>query len=134
VNVRKRNGAIAFWATVLGLLFLAPLVVNPRLLGDTALGVGLLASLANVIGYHLWARWWESETGQHVQFVNIAITALYGYPLYRITTGVHRPPVEFTSEYWRTVIYGAIAFGMAWRFWILFRKQVWDERKRKERK
>jgi drug/metabolite transporter (DMT)-like permease len=136
LSLTRRRRYIAIAAGVLAIVILsaAPFFVDPQFLGTIALWVGTVASAGNIIGYFLWARWWESEYGWNIMYFNVSLGAVFSYALVRAVTG-HSPPPEPGVDTARYVVFGVVAFGMAWRLWILIRKQLIDPyRERGERK
>lgn len=93
-------------------------------LGNVALYVGTLAAVAFVVAYHLSARWWSSEEGQHL----MSFTALLGVILAWLSCralDADQPVLALGVDIARSAIYWAVALFLVWRVWMLGRKQIW---------
>lgn len=89
--------------------------------GTVLVVVSAVLAWAVCVLYHLSARWWESEAGQHV----MTFTAVLAVVLTLWAVGALTPATKGT--WWqvlRLVAFTGVPISLGWRLWMVFRLQI----------
>lgn len=95
-----------------------------HLIGDGAVWVALIASVAFCGLYAAVAPWRKSGEGWHLMTFTAVIGVAFAWIAYRQTFGPARPVQSPSTEIVRAVILGALAGLLVWRLALLVRAQI----------
>lgn len=103
-----------------------------QLIGTIGLVACAVASSGFVVLYHLSARWWRTEEGWHLMTFTGALAVVFDWVTFR-TLAVDPRPVGPAVGIVRAAIFIIIAVLLAWRVWLLYRRQIRPGLRRTER-
>ena len=101
--------------------------MNPllHLVGDVAVWVALVASVAFCVTYATVAPWRSSAEGWHLMTFTGVVGLAFGWIAYRQSTGApHVPPLNPATESARAAILSALAVLLMWRLALLIHTQI----------
>jgi hypothetical protein len=99
-------------------------------IGTALVVASALLAWAFCVGYHLSARWWESEAGRHL----MSFTASLGVVLSLWAVGAMTPTKGLWWEVLRLVAFTGVPVSLAWRVSLLWRRQIHPGLRRRQRK
>lgn len=97
--------------------------------GTALVVLSAVLAWAFCVGYHVSARWWESEAGRHLMSFTASLAAV----LTLWAVGALTPTKGLWWDVLRLVAFTGVPLSLAWRLSLLWRRQIWPGLRRKER-
>lgn len=98
-------------------------------IGTALVVASAVLAWAFCVGYHLSARWWESEAGKHLMSFTFSLAVV----LSLWAVGALTPTKGPWWDVVRLVAFTGVPASLAWRLSLLWRRQIRPGLRRKER-